>query len=57
MHLPGTTFPKDIYQSLLNFTTKAFNLETRTASKALKVVASEAESSVLMRGEIVSETY
>lgn len=57
VHLPGTTFPKDIYQSLLNFTTKAFNLETRTASKALKVVASEAESSVLMRGKIVWETY
>lgn len=57
VHLPGTTFPKDVYQSLLNFTTKAFNLETRTASQALKVVTSEAESSILMRREIVWETY
>ena len=51
-HLPGTTFPKDVYQSLLNFTTKAFNLQTRTASKALKVVASEAKLSVLMQANI-----
>ena len=57
VHLPGGAFPPNVYQFLMNFVTKEFNLETRTASKALKVVSSEAETAVLMRGKVVWETY
>lgn len=57
VHLPAGAFPKEIYQFLLNFTTKEFNLETRNAAKAQKVVTSEAETSVLMRGKVVWETF
>ena len=57
VHLPGGAFPSDILQFLLSFLTKGFNLETRTAAKALKVVSSEAETSTLMRGKVVWDTF
>jgi hypothetical protein len=57
VHLPGGAFPSDILQLLLSFLTKGFNLETRTAAKALKVVTSEAETSILMRGKVVWGTF
>jgi hypothetical protein len=57
VHLPGGAFPSDILQFLLSFLTKGFNLETRTAAKALKVVSSEAETSILMRGKVVWDTF
>ena len=57
VHLPAEAFPKNVYEFLLSFVTKEFNLETRNASKALKVVSSVAETAILMRGNVVWETY
>ena len=57
IYLPNQTFPAEIYQYLVDFCTKEINKESRAAAKATKVVVSEVEAAMILRGKSIFDTY
>jgi hypothetical protein len=57
VYLPNQTIPADVYQYLVDFCTKEVNKESRAATKATKVVVTEQEASMILRGKIIFDTY
>lgn len=57
IYLPGTTFPPEILQHLVDFCSKEMNKDSRAATKATKVVVSAAESNSILLGKFIFDTY